>query len=438
MLPILSMKTFRFVITLILICALPFDFNPLLAQAPAFYYGDALPDAPELAPRGSFAIGVRTLALTHENQPDVNNFLDGREPEYDRDITVEVWYPATLSAQPVSVQYEDYLGIPNDKNRPLSLFTFPGRAEKNAEPDPKAGPYPLIIVSHGYLGSRYLMSYLTENLASKGYVVVAIHHTESTHENPGKFASTLFHRSIDQLFVLDEIAQMGKTDGNEFLAGLVNAENTALIGYSMGGYGVLNAAGAAYSPAFVDGFSKMTGGSKLLAERSLADPTYEGTVDSRIKAVVAFAPWGMTRGAWDDEGLRNLKIPTLFIAGDQDDISGYEKGVKAIYEGAINANRYMLTYINARHNVAPNPPPSAAFAHDLGPDDYLHYSEPVWDERRINNINQHFVTAFLGIHLKGEEYGPYLDLPENSLDETWKGFLPRTSIGLELRKQGVE
>jgi predicted dienelactone hydrolase len=429
------MKTIRFAFSLISICALLIDFNPLLAQTPAFIYGDPLPDAPELAPWGGFSVGVRTISLKHENQPDVNNFLAGQEPEYDREIKVEIWYPSTQSTQPVAVQYEDYLGLPNDKDRPLLPFTFPGKAERNAEPDHKEGPYPLVIVSHGYLGSRYLMTYLTENLASKGYVVVAIHHTESTHENPGKFASTLYHRSIDQLFVLDEIAHLGNTDRKGFLARLVDTENSALIGYSMGGYGVLNAAGAAYSPAFVEGFSKMTGGSKLLAERSLAGPKYAASVDPRIKAVVAFAPWGMSRGAWDDEGLQNLKIPTFFIAGDQDDISGYQKGVKAIYEGAINTDRYMLTYINARHNVAPNPPPTAAYVQGSGPDDYLHYSEPVWDERRINNINQHFVTAFLGIHLKGEEYGAYLDLPENSLDGPWEGFLPRTSIGLELRKQ---
>jgi predicted alpha/beta-hydrolase family hydrolase len=59
----------------------------------------------------------------------------------------------------------------------------------------------------------------------------------------------------------------------------------------------------------------------------------------------------------DAEGLKGLNVPTFFVAGSQDDISGYEKGIKAIYDGAVNADRFMLTYINARHNVAPNPPP---------------------------------------------------------------------------------
>ena len=30
-----------------------------------------------------------------------------------------------------------------------------------------------------------------------------------------------------------------------------------------------------------------------------------------------------------------------------------------------------------------------------------HYGDAVWDTVRMNNITQHFVTAFLGLHLKG-------------------------------------
>jgi predicted dienelactone hydrolase len=50
-----------------------------------------------------------------------------------------------------------------------------------------AASYPLVIVSHGYPGSRLQMSYLTENLASKGYVVVAIDHLESTRADKAGF-----------------------------------------------------------------------------------------------------------------------------------------------------------------------------------------------------------------------------------------------------------
>jgi hypothetical protein len=160
---------------------------------------------------------------------------------------------------------------------------------------------------------------------------------------------------------------------------------------------------------------------------------FEASIDPRIKVIVAFAPWGMERGLWDAEGLAGIKIPSLFVAGSKDDISGYEKGIKAIYEGAVNSDRYMLTYIDARHNVAPNPPPVEAIQPGLNIDEYLRYADSVWDMRRINNINQHFVTAFLGMHLKGlADYKKYLEVPVESSAEVWTGFKPRTSIGLQL------
>ena len=407
----------------------------MLAQdnANPFIYGDALPDAPALAARGEYQIGVQTLKFINKDQVDVLNSKDGIDPLYDRPITVEVWYPAALAegTNPL-VTYEDVLGSANNPKRPLIPFTFQGRAARDAKPLAVDEPFPLVIVSHGYVGSRFLLTYLTENIASKGYIVVAIDHTESTYRDAGPFQSTLLNRSKDALFVMDEVGKLGKKADDHFLAGLVDGNNTAIIGYSMGGYGALNAAGAGYSDAAVKFFTGMTKGSNALAVRGSSHPAYQASIDPRIKAVVAFAPWGMVSNVWDLEGLKGLKVPTFFVAGSEDDVSGYEKGVKAIYEGAVNADRYLLTYKNARHNVAPNPPPPAALKPGLHFDEYYRFAEPSWNERRINNINQHFVTAFLGTHLKQTDYSKYLDLTPDSNEKTWEGFLPRTSTGLEL------
>lgn len=400
----------------------------------SFLFGDPLPDAPELAKRGDHAVGVRTLNLVNKNQTDILNFKAGQEVRYDRPLTVEVWYPADLKAGVKElVTYDEVLGMSNDPKRPLIPFTFQGRAARDAPVLAGKGTFPLVIVSHGYVGSRYIMTYLTENLASKGYVVAAIDHTESTFRDAGPFQSTLLNRSKDILFVLDELSKTGNSDTQkEFLSGMVNADQTAVIGYSMGGYGALNAAGAGYSDGAVQFFTGMTGGSTALAARSHSNPAYWETVDPRIKAVVAFAPWGMTQKVWDAEGLKGLSVPTFFVAGDQDDISGYENGIKAIFTGATNSDRYLLTYANARHNVAPNPPPAAALTPGLHFDEYYRYAEPAWDQRRMNNINQHFITAFLDMHLKKREVKKFLELTPDSNDKTWPGFLPRTSTGLEL------
>ncbi|MEB0292681.1 hypothetical protein QN351_19495, partial [Cryobacterium sp. 10C2] len=81
-----------------------------------------------------------------------------------------------------------------------TAVSLSGQAVRDASPDKAHGPYPLVIVSHGYPGNRFLLSHLTENLASKGYVVVAIDHTDSTYEDMQAFSSTLLNRSLDQLF----------------------------------------------------------------------------------------------------------------------------------------------------------------------------------------------------------------------------------------------
>ncbi|MEP6725024.1 MAG: dienelactone hydrolase [Bacteroidota bacterium] len=401
--------------------------------ATAFIYGDALPDAPALTARGEYSVGVRTVEWINNDQVNILKAKDGIAPLYNRPLKVEIWYPAIIpNGKKELVMYTDVLGVAGDSSRPIRPFNFAGRSLRDAAPQLTGGAFPLIIVSHGFLGSRLLLTYLTENLASKGYVVVAIDHTESTHADGAGFASTLLNRAADILFVLNQVATLSKTGTNNFLAGLADANNTGLIGYSMGGYGVLNVAGAGYSNKLSTFFGALTGGSKAIETRLSGNPAYIASVDKRIKAVVAFAPWGMERGVWDSAGLTGLRIPSFFVAGSQDDVSGYEKGTKAIYKAAINADRYLLTYENARHNTAPNPPPPESMKQGMKMDDYYHYAEPAWNERKINNINQHFVTAFLGIYLKQKDFSKYLDLKENASQNTWTGFKPRTGTGLEL------
>lgn len=397
-----------------------------------FVYGDLLPDAPDLATRGDYTVGVRTIDLINENQIDILNYKKGKDSLYDRPLKLEVWYPSQSNEdQKNLVVYDEVMGNANSPDRPIIPFTFLGRANRDAKPLQSDTLYPLIIVSHGYTGSRLLFTYLTENLASKGYVVVSIDHTESTFRDASGFMSTLLNRSLDVLFVLNEIDRLG-ADDNSFLKGIVNADLTALIGYSMGGYGVINVAGAGYSTGAADFFKSNTGGSTAFEQRLSGNPTYIASMDPRIKAVVAMAPWGMERGIWDNNGLAGLKVPSLFIAGSQDDISGYEKGIKAIYNGAINSDRYLLTYLNARHNIAPNPPPPASLQPGMHLDEYLRYADSVWDQRRINNVNQHFITAFLGIQLKGlTDYQTFMITDKNT-EQKMTGFKDRTWVGITL------
>lgn len=396
------------------------------------------PDAPELAAHGPFAIGVRTLELVHEDQLDIANAVSGQEiPRYDRPLTVEVWYPAT-SPSDAEARGEYRITL-----RDGSEAVVYGRAVRDAEPDRSGAPYPLVILSHGYPGNRFLLSHLGENLASKGYVVVSIDHTDSTYSDLTVFASTLLNRPLDQQFVLDEVARLAQEGSDSFLAGLVDPERTGIVGYSMGGYGALNLLGAGFTEASAAfGFAPPNG---ALESRTMASDAYPKMADARIKAAIIIGPWGMNVGFWDAEGLAGLKTPTLFMAGSADDVSGYENGTRAIFEGAVNADRYLLTFINANHNAAaPIPAPDEAWQRGI----FDHYADAVWDTVRMNNIAQHFATAFFDLYLKGDEAkASYLDLIENAdegvwaLDDAgapteahtyWLGFPERTAKGLRL------
>jgi len=407
---------------------------PSFAQGgtpPDFFPGDPRPDAPELAYRGEYGVGVQTVEWVNPGQIDIVNYVEGEDvPTYDRPLTVEIWYPAIIpEGVEAYTEYESMLGRPNiDETRPAIPFNWPGRALRDAEPDLSGGPYPLVIVAHGYPGNRYLLTYLTENLASKGYVVLAADHTDSTYADGGVFASTLLNRPLDMLFMVDKAAELGQPGADSFLAGLVDADLTGLVGYSMGGYGALNAVGGGITQAGVDLAWGVPGG--LLAVRQAGNADYLASMDERIKAVVALAPWGRNAGFWDAETLAGITLPVLFVAGDKDNVSGYENGTRLIFEEATNADRYLLTFANARHNVAPNPPPAEAYGNAV---EFSHFSEAVWDGARRNNIVQHFVTAFLGIHLKDADYGKYLDVEPAVANESteelfWAGFPSADSL----------
>ena len=388
------------------------------------------PAAPELAAFGAYDVGVRTIVATDSHRPDVLNTKEGGPiARYDRTLTLEVWYPAALSAgqQPGG----EYRTLTRDGT---AMTTIRGRAVRDA-PAARSASFPVAIISHGYPGNRYLLGHLGENLASKGFVTVSIDHKDSTYDDQKAFSSTLYNRSLDQLFVLREIDRLGRIGSGSFLAGLADASHTGLVGYSMGGYGVVNTIGGGYSDAAVAGSAAPP--NHLLADRAASNAAYRSSIDPRIRAAIAIAPWGMQTGFWDAEGLKGITTPVLFVAGSADEIAGYEKGTKAIYTGAVNADRYLLTFINAGHNAAapyPAPPevmPDPTYPRTASP--FGHYADAVWDTTRMNNILQHFATAFFDLHLKSDrEKQAFLDLAPNGKDGTWKGFKRGTAVGLVL------
>ena len=333
------------------------------------------PDAPPLAQRGPHGVGVRTLELVNPLQPDV---LSLRPMLKDRHLNVEHWYPAEEG----SGRVQPYRALLRDGRTEVDLH---GQALRDAVP--LGGDFPLVILSHGYPGNRFLMSHLGEALAARGYHVAAIDHADSTYGDAAyltgmAFGSTLVNRPLDMRCVMDALG----------------AKVVAVVGYSMGGYGALVAGGARVARA------------ALTLERAGEIAPHwqqhcDAVADPRVKAVVAFGPWGRQVGLWDAAGMAALSVPALIIAGSRDEVSGYDAGMRLIFAEAVGVERHLLTFENAGHNAgAPIPAPVEAWARvpwlEFPP--FEHYADPVWDTVRMNNIAQHAVAAFLGRHLKGE------------------------------------
>ncbi len=402
------------------------------------------PDAPSLSASGSLKVGVQTIKLVHANQIDILK-IDPKKPKpailprYDRPLTVEVWYPAAPAATG-STTLKAFL---RDGTTKVALE---GKAMRDAMPATTREPFPLVIISHGYPGNRFLLSPLAENLASKGYVVASIGHTDSTYRDKKAFGSTLVNRTLDQLFVLNEMDRLSK-DKTSFLNGLLDASNTGLIGYSMGAYGAVITAGGGITQTSVD--YAWGGPHGTLTVHKSGTKSHKALFDPRIHTAIAIAPWGMNYGFWSAETLKGVKLPMMFVAGSNDDVAGYKKGTRAIWKNSLNVDRSLLTFQYANHNAAapmPAPAESYAFNKKLGFAPFDHYADAVWDTTRMNNIMQHFATAWLGQYLKKDKtMASYLDLvpasddgiwsrnkdgSQKPDDTYWKGFAKRTAKGL--------
>ena len=400
-------------------------------------------DAPELAALGPHAVGFRSLTLVHRAQPDVEAKASatGGVPLRDRKLVVDLWYPAMHDAVARPVTYR--ASLPGEPPRPPVVFAQAGLAVAGAKA--VGGKHPLVIVSHGYSNAPAVMTWLTENLASKGYVVAAIHHDDP---NPYVASAQIgaapnFNRPRDIAFVA---AQLRATLGDR-----IDPERVALIGYSQGGYGVLTAGGALLDPEHPN-MGLVAGGWLTKHARGGA-----GAAEIRVpgvKAIVALAPGGGgDRQVWGKDGLAGIAAPLLLIAGEHDPVVGYEKSAKAFFGQAVNSDRYLVTYKQAGHSIALNPVPAEMRA-SLWDIDW--FEDPVWRQDRINAINLHFISAFLAVHLRGDAGKlAYLDVPGEESDAgewnapigtpwgafspggegvtLWKGFQRRHARGMILQ-----
>lgn len=402
--------------------------HQILAQS----HPDVVPD---YASAGEYHVGVTTHVINETNT------FNPLTPTIKRDLLLEVWYPTPINSS-TGTTYENVL-------RSGKPFSVDGIASRDAPFDNTKATH-LVVLSHGYTGYRTIMFHIAEHLASYGYVVVGIDHTDSTNKDVdfGKapfsgFISTLVNRSRDQQIVLEKFSQPA------FISELFGdksewaAEKAGLIGYSMGGYGAINTIGGCFNfpKSLISNFINSKDSTKINDLKKMVNTCSAGQdnnnfeVDPRWQVMIALAPWGGQHGVFSEEALSKISVPSLLISGDQDDISGYD-GITNIYQSMTSSDTFFLTLINARHNIAPHRTPVNAWDNEL---DFGHYYEPAWSANQLSNINKHFSLVMMECYLRESEtacnrlkLSKYSDQRQNKsgLSEPWLGFDNRYSTGM--------
>jgi dienelactone hydrolase len=401
-------------------------------------------EAPELGKLGQYLVGTsyRDVDL------GARVALTATGPQQAaRSVGVRFWYPAS-DAKGKNSTYRHPMVMP-DKSR--HEVVEHGVAFELA-PAAK-GKFPLVVLSHGFAGWSEHLSRLGEHLASRGYIVASIDHRDMRFDSVPTFAlsfgKVLGDRSLDQQQLIRKLADPAFIKSEAALESADN-RNIGLVGYSMGAFGALGTAGAAYD-ANGKPFAGLPDASKTQA--TTIDAQASGLVD----AVIMLAPWGgqPDNRAWTADGLSKLKTPALFISGDHDHIVNHREGIRWLFDGAISSDRYLLVFREGGHNIAGN-------AADLGdkpsPEVIGYARDPVWRQERLNQINQHFITAFLDLTLKGDAAKrKYLDVPTpvasdgewqvpfGTMDggvvagdgqpKFWRGFQRQRATGLELHRK---
>ena len=398
--------------------------------------------SPELAFLGPSSVGLRTLQVVNHSAVDpLASTETGRVVRSNRVLPLSIWYPAKVAADGPIEPYQ--AALVSEPPRPPTAFHIPALAIRGAEP--LGGGYPVVLVSHGYGNDPVMLSWLTENLASKGYVVVAIGHNDPPITQSAKVPAAFLQRPLDIAFVLHQIR-------GGLLGKLADPQRIALVGYSMGGSGVLTVAGARLNPKS----PVMKSFPGALADRYVAQGA--GVADlsgGAVKAVVAISPAG---GApWDvwGDGIAAVRTPLMVIGGDADRTVGFEHGPATLFTGAVHSDRYLLVFHGGGHSIGvdPAPPEMRANLWDL---DW--FEDPIWRKDRVNAISLHFITAFLDLHVKGDpSRAAYLDVPQPESDgaawvgaaspyaavsqggsnPTWKGFVRDHQNGLTLRHRAA-
>jgi dienelactone hydrolase len=225
----------------------------LLALALPWLAGWALGSADRGELPGPYGAGFRRISIVSPRRAETL----GESPSGMRELMVSVYYPAADGSGEGPWPYADLgemsaLGPPRFLARPLNL-----RRSRNADPYP--GSYAVVLFSPGLEGPVAAYASVLENLASLGFVVLAVDHPFTTaavrfpdgtllRQSPAG-AESLFsgtreeqdarRSEVSEIWALDQIdaldALLDGEGGWADLAGIIDPERIGAFGHSFGG-----------------------------------------------------------------------------------------------------------------------------------------------------------------------------------------------------------
>lgn len=265
-----------------------------------------------------FKVGVTTRRFT----PDGSYDWRGAQTKA---LVATVWYPAVASA----AEQPQWFGPPDAAD-----FSA-GSAAPDAALAPAPAKFPLIVLSHGTGGAGLTLGWLGTALAARGYVAVAVNHPGNNGAEPYTVPGFIlwWERARDLSAVIDRMLaepQFGKR---------LDAHRIGAAGFSLGGYTVLELAGAITDRARFAQFCAAQAASASckappefpdLADKAAAlaqsDPAFRAALDEagrsyrdpRVQAVFAMAP--ALGPAVTPQSLGAVPVPVEIVAGAGDTI----------------------------------------------------------------------------------------------------------------------
>ena len=215
----------------------------------------------------------------------------------------------------------------------------------------QSGIFPVVLLSHGYRGNWRNQNWLATELASRGYIVAATDHPgTTTFDQSPEQAAKWWERPRDITRTIDYL--LSEVQWKQ----AVNANNITAIGHSLGGWTVMQLAGArldrstfeanclVYPNPRICGLAVELGLSKVQAQ----EPSNKDLSDPRIQRVVSL-DLGLAR-SFSVGSLNDVTVPTLILAAGID-IGDLPQALESGYIAEhmpLNLRRYKV-YESATH-----------------------------------------------------------------------------------------